>query len=356
MYDRSASSTILDAEVESDSVDTPKTLTTSEPDVTKLVESNFLESKERRLLEMRLMVKFVTKTEETLFIDDLMRPPAGILSTLAFESDAFLYTCLCLTAQHSSRTGPDKMQRDFDKELYMGYLSMAIREHQKVITQCNLKNIEALTWTAGHLRMCAFAALEGRHRNPYSPPIEWLRSGRVGALYRQWCEQTKHAAGTTLVKMYRNHLSAQIEIERFKSSHQHTFEYVLDRLADLEILNEPWETDTQEAYGTALGYIGSIQEAGERGGGHNHLLRKLIIFPMMITKHFCILVESCQPRALVVLAHYFALLDAYGRQFWWIGNGAAEEVYAIAEYLDGTPWEYMLRWPIEFVEKLRNEG
>ncbi|KJK86263.1 hypothetical protein H633G_09884 [Metarhizium anisopliae BRIP 53284] len=53
--------------------------------------------------------------------------------------------------------------------------------------------------------------------------------------------------------------------------------------------------------------------------------RRLVVFPLLVDARFVDMVDEKRPRALVVMAHYFALL-AMLRGFWWVGDAGPREI------------------------------
>jgi hypothetical protein len=78
--------------------------------------------------------------------------------------------------------------------------------------------------------------------------------------------------------------------------------------------------------------------------------RRLILFPILVDQRFIDLVGEGNPRALVILAHFFALV-AILKSFWFVGNTGTREVRAIAAHLPAH-WQGMLEFPLRLV----NEG
>jgi len=66
-------------------------------------------------------------------------------------------------------------------------------------------------------------------------------------------------------------------------------------------------------------------------------------WPVVVSPDYTNLVLQRRPEALVILAHYAALLHWY-RGMWIIGDGAQYLVEMITRYL-GTYWEAWLTWP-----------
>jgi hypothetical protein len=60
-----------------------------------------------------------------------------------------------------------------------------------------------------------------------------------------------------------------------------------------------------------LSYIAAVKIAITAGEEPDNTCRRLIAFPTLIPKEFTVLVAEQQPRALVLLACYFALLARF---------------------------------------------
>lgn len=64
-------------------------------------------------------------------------------------------------------------------------------------------------------------------------------------------------------------------------------------------------------------------------------------------KSFLDLTQEARPRAMVVMAYYFAILVI--ETTWWVGDVRTLEVRAIAESLPAK-WLKMVEWPLRVVE------
>ena len=83
--------------------------------------------------------------------------------------------------------------------------------------------------------------------------------------------------------------------------------------------------------------LGSVTDAIKHNRPATELLRRLILFPYLISETFITLVQEERPRALVVLAHLFGLLARF-RDRWFIRDTGRREVLAIQAYLP-RPWQ-----------------
>ena len=116
---------------------------------------------------------------------------------------------------------------------------------------------------------------------------------------------------------------------------------------------ELWDNEIDHAYKVAVSYLGSVLIAiasGEETG--SDLCRRIIGFPMLVHPRFVSLVEEEQPRALVILAHYFALV-ARLRGLWWMGDSGRREVLGIQTVVPGE-WQDAMTWPLESIQDETN--
>ena len=74
------------------------------------------------------------------------------------------------------------------------------------------------------------------------------------------------------------------------------------------------------------------------------ICRNLMLFPFVVQSQFIDLIKDQQPRALAVLAHYFALLASF-RSVWWIGDTGRKEVQALTTVLSD-----LVSWPLNVME------
>ncbi|KAJ3499842.1 hypothetical protein NLG97_g32 [Lecanicillium saksenae] len=89
---------------------------------------------------------------------------------------------------------------------------------------------------------------------------------------------------------------------------------------------------------------------------HSHPLPlAVIVFPATISEHFLDLVIEKRPRALVILACFFALMKR-AEPIWWLSNGTVrDEVMGIVNLFEpGSEWWRHLEWPIRIA--LQGDG
>ena len=306
------------------------------------------ETRERRMIEVRLMHKYVTETGETVAIDDKTRfMYATLVPKLALGSDALLYCMNSLAALHIAvSSGDDREPAAVDA--HRKYLSMALREHNKALANISEANADIVCLTSSLFRVCSFTLLQERPRVPYEPPVEWLMmnastSAVVRAAYKLVGQDTQSVAYRML---HTSPIINNLE-ERFGEARRRGLEHIIAREPLGRDADEPWDDEIQDAYETTLSYLGGAVEAA-RAGEEHEVCRRLIIFPMLVKGRFIELVQEGHTRAIVLLSFYFALLSRY-RHIWWIGDAGTQEVRAMAAALTGD-WLAMIRWPLEVVK------
>ncbi|TWU77332.1 hypothetical protein ED733_005322 [Metarhizium rileyi] len=303
------------------------------------------ESEARRKLELSLFYHYFSETGPSISVDEASHPFwVDMVSQLAFKCNALLYSLLLLSALHRTK------KSDYtDKESLhhsSTYLSMTLRELNREIEHLSAGNVDAVCLTASLLRIYTFVRFQDRDLEPYTPPTSWLRmTGTSSAVFRQSAEITSmnpSSVGMQMVDLVTHLLDEE-------AARLHTKGLIhLMRRQDAHELEEPWDVDVQDAYLSTLNYIGAIWRAMQDRQPPGSVVRRLIVFPLFVDNRFVDMVDEKRPRALVIMAHYFALL-AMLRGFWWVGDAGPREVRAIAKQLP-LAWQGALVWPLEVLK------
>ena len=122
-------------------------------------------------------------------------------------------------------------------------------------------------------------------------------------------------------------------------------ESMFPRLLEFEDPLEPNLAEHATVYKWALGFIGMLHEKVEAGEEPSKVRRLLTAFGAVAPPLFKKLVKACQPRALVILAHYFAVMKA-ADEVWWLRGVPEREVFGIMSLLPGR-WKWAMAWPIQ---------
>lgn len=303
------------------------------------------ESEARRKLELELFHHYYYETGPSIPADEISRPFWGpVICQLAFKYDAVLYSICLISALHKAK------KSDFTDKCSMNhcrtYLNMALHDHHRDIAQLDADNVDSVCLTSCILRVYGFVRLQDHPLEPYTPPSDWLRiTATSNVLFRRAATLTKGNPDSVGVKMIAT-ISHLLD-ERCETRGCDYMAHLLRRQEPHELV-EVWDEEVYEAYRSTLNYIGAIWKAMKNRDPPGGLGRRLIVFPMLVDKRFVDFVEEQRPRALVILAHYFALLTMM-RGFWWVGDAGPREVHAIANQVPAE-WQHLLSWPLEMLE------
>ncbi|KAL7823970.1 hypothetical protein V8C26DRAFT_384445 [Trichoderma gracile] len=313
------------------------------------LDEDAIETKQRRLLETRLMHLYLTETGPSLPIDDKTYSVfAKKIPKMALDSEALLYAIYALAAIHSLICHIDDSFDGLD--VHRRYLAMAVHEHQKEVSELNESNFEVVCLTSHMLRICTFATLRFRSREPYTPPLEWiLITGTTQALFNKaWGIIMAHPE-SIVSGMMKSSPAIYDAQAKFGEAHRRGLEFILQRDAE-DVASEPWDVEIRDAYETTLSYIGGVLHLLHPKDGVydvDDARRRMVIFPMAVKKKFLELTSEVRPRAMVILAYYFSILVI--EKLWWVGDVGKMEVRGIAANLP-TKWRKMVEWPMRVVE------
>lgn len=142
----------------------------------KITSHKLPESGDRRNLELRLLHQYMGYTCNTLSIDIESQPKIEFywkigIPELAFEHEALLYSIFTIAALHLSWLEPNNKTME---DAYQRYLELTIKTHRDQFVNLQKSNADATCITSTFLRICAFAAMQLRDRDPYTPPVAWL--------------------------------------------------------------------------------------------------------------------------------------------------------------------------------------
>ena len=134
------------------------------------------ESRERRLLELKLMHHYAIKTGLSISLS-VSQTWTDMLPRLALTNDALLFGMCAISAFHLSKTDPLKLLPDAPNA-HQTYLDLAIREHSKDVSKLTKSNADATCLTSSMIRIAAYIQLHERSMEPYSPPTQWMQTTR----------------------------------------------------------------------------------------------------------------------------------------------------------------------------------
>ena len=306
----------------------------------------------RSELELQLLHAYLTTTAPCMASDDESRSLfADTVPSLAFESDALLWTMYSLTALHQSRApivvaGCVDSPAIAQEQHYQFYLHAATNQ-----CRLELKPLPSCVCLIITHFMCLMplAKLSGRCMQPYKPPIEWMTEARN----LEWLTKRYLADDDQFVEitelLYKTGIAWPKALRPGLNSAE-KMQHLLPQVGNGEG-HDGADSAIYRAYESALGLISSAFESLQRRTeAPDTICRRLVMFPLLVDEQFVVLVDEARPRALVIMAHYFALLIMV-EGHWYIGNTARWEVRAIGEHLssDGldSNWSALLEFPLK---------
>ncbi|KAL2202442.1 hypothetical protein CC79DRAFT_1279716 [Sarocladium strictum] len=311
----------------------------------------FLDSISRRRLELELMHHFITVTCPT-FPASSLQLGRGLWTVdavrLAFQHEFLLNAIHAIAALHLVRDLPDTTTCQLAK-VHGFYLDLAVTQQRKAVADITPENANALVFASvllSYQGLRLLPAEPGSVAQPYKPPVQWLRMGRgindVSAV-------AGHIGHPEPVIPYMLRVSGEPNFRNketfFNASNRARFAHLLqfDSTSDPENDVEAWV-----GYEEAVGYIGYMAKAIESQELPRILWRLVLGFGILMPSTFIDCVEIGRPRALIILAHYFALAKSVDDH--WIFAGLANREVAGIHDLLPQELQHYLAWPLRVVD------
>jgi hypothetical protein len=299
------------------------------------------ESKERRLLEMKLLHQFCTSTATKDFLSshdvdvvDLWQIHAP---SLAFEHSFLLNAMLAVAALHLTKINPDqRLMADYHRH----YFSAALTEQRQILDSISAENAEAVCLATILITFPVYL-LQNLEFHSYSPPLSFfqINQGKRTVMSRAIPILPDGSKIIRVVTAKPNYYEIRDEI--FREANRKPFEQLMNWRASNEIV----DSESQIAYEEAFSFIGYISACIDEGTDPFELRRLLLSFPSLVSPMFVNLLVAKAPRALACLAYYFALFKA-ADNVWWMRGIAEREVFGIQIIL-AEQWQWTMAWPLQ---------
>ena len=323
------------------------------------------ESTVRRHLELRLLHHYIVSTSATFPATHITKVRAAWtidVPQLANRHPSLLYALFSVAALHLSKIEPHDLELS---AAHKTYLDQAVRAHRRAVasfdsTSVDAERVDAVCFTSVLIVLDAFAALQDRvHGHEYEPPMQWLSmSHGAWNVFRIAWQRIQDGSTMAIEAIIRSASILSDHAALFSQSNREQFAELLVPLRggspgknreDNEDLDDK---ETREAYEKTVSYIGSIQKA-VKGKEHSLVIYRLLLaFAVVLPAKMIELLGKKRPRALVVLAHYFALVGPMATDaetVWWVGPIARKEVEGIQRCLPDE-WQNFMKWPLEMTE------
>ncbi|KAI2624755.1 hypothetical protein GGS21DRAFT_541153 [Xylaria nigripes] len=303
-------------------------------------------SKRNRMLELRLLHNFTTVTAKTLSISSpvLERIWRVTVPELAFSSASYLAdTLLAVSALHLRSSSPH------DRELIRAshsYMASACAEYGACLSRgVTQSNAEALFLTSA---LIAFQSTASRifarddineRTGGYSLPLSWFHSFQgVKAIVTatwQWLCISK-----IIIPIIESQPALNLDLSGHPTFFSDLMVGVEDEIVKFDSNSTPeTQVDTRNAYQHAIAVLDWAHKIPYTGAP--------LVFLATVSRRFIELLEARRPRALAILASYFALLKCLD-DVWWLKGVARREIMGIISLFDpdDEEWWPRLQWPL----------
>ncbi|OAR02069.1 hypothetical protein LLEC1_03391, partial [Akanthomyces lecanii] len=300
------------------------------------------ETKERRLLELQLMNYFcfdVCSSMPGTYLHELRKIWNVVVPRLAANYDALLNALMTLSLRHMLCIGcQDIAPLEKIRLHHAQYLEATLQEYRTVVGTVTPAVADAASFTSVVLSLDAFASLRDRDLTEYTAPVQWLQLCKgVTQVFRVTLQLLKGDPEAYINKIVATSGSLVDPSEILSEANRNKFPALLVR--------QTGDSDEDHAaYVETVSYIGAVQSAVEAGENMNATTRRLIVYPVLFPQRFVELLDKHEPRALVILAHFFAVA-AHCQTSAWIGDTPKKEVIALAGYL-APHHQHELAWPL----------
>jgi hypothetical protein len=285
------------------------------------------ESKSRRRLELRLLENYMSNACPSFpACHGLQVKHAWSVEVprMAMECDNLLSGIFSISALQLVRADCENQELIAARHNYLG---LSLREHRKAVAQLCSRSADSACFASTLFLLDVFTSLQDRVLEPYSPLITWLNMARgAGAIFKTSLDSIRNYSTARITKVVNAHPRLDNGDVLFTESNRRNLLGLLAQ--DVALGQEVWDNETKEAYEKTLSSIGSAQIGLK---SHEHQLvacRRMMAFANLVPERFLAFVEEQRPRALAILAHFFAL-SAELESLWWIRDTAQREIGAI---------------------------
>lgn len=230
------------------------------------------------------------------------------------------------------------------------YLDKAIEGHREAVANLTVENIEAVFMTSVLLSFCSLFSLSETEDDVANStltldPVLWLQLARsIQSITKRWREMLGKAWMIYSGVFYgKPDLTDNDEL--FNPENCKGFERLLTWAEEFEVIT----AEDKDAYSKTLSYTGLIYK-GIMEDTEEPLIscRRFIAMPPRCPNRFVDLVAARQPRAITILAHFFAMMKLIDDKVPWLKGIAERQVPKMYEQLP-VGWHDMMAWPMAVV-------
>ncbi|KAF2397447.1 hypothetical protein EJ06DRAFT_149482 [Trichodelitschia bisporula] len=190
-----------------------------------------------------------------------------------------------------------------------------------------------------------------RHMGPYAPPVHWLEMCQgVGSILRTAAQCVVNSVMKPLLDASPAALPRGAgpvspgfvdEVESYCPDFARFGEFLTADAASES--PDPATAVVRDVFDI----IHTLYIAHEAGQNPIATRRRLLTFPNALDPRFIELLRACDPRAMITLAHYFAIMKK-ADGIWWFMGRPEYEIEGVWGLLD-EKWKQYLSWPRKLV-------
>lgn len=299
-------------------------------------------------MELRLLHNYTTITSKTLAsVNTPLIEAAWQISVprLAYHHPCLMDAILAVSALHLRSLEPD------DQSLvraFHGYMASSLSSYTACLQAgVTASNAEALFTTSALIAFQASATRRFMNEPSASPdefgyesytlPVQWFHSfqGVKTVVLASW----KWLRDSEAVRPI---IAAQPALALdLNPSQSAIFSQLLDGLDEqLAALDESARADTRQAYEQSVAYLNWAHARPDKS--------RVVGFPATVSRRFIALIDAQDPRALAIIACFFAMTRAVDES-WWLRGVARKEVEGIMTLLP-VEWWPRLEWAVRVVQ------
>lgn len=229
------------------------------------------------------------------------------------------------------------------------YFDRAIDGHRKGLSALTRENVEAVYISSILVSFHALFTLSDSYEDrtlPTLDPVVWLR---LADGTRYLCEMWRSFAGEEYLEsngVYFGRSKLDEEEALFQREYGKPFERLISFTDEFEVMSP----EDKDVYQNCTAYIAlvhkSILEGAEPALAN---CRRLVALPSRLPKRFSELLDMRAPRAMVMLAHAFAMMKLVSDKVPWFEGIAEQQVPKIQQVLPPA-WQELMAWPMRVVE------
>jgi hypothetical protein len=191
-------------------------------------------------------------------------------------------------------------------DIHRIYFNAAVSQLRRAVQDINPENAEAICISNILIALPSFILLQNPENRSYSPPLQLfsILASNVSLFSAAWpmLSETSPIMAFATAKPDMRVFSQDVRQDK----HRQPFLKLMTWRAAGEEVDE----ESQDAYDFAICYVGCILISIENKAHPSLLRRMLYSFPTWVPKTFVTRLKEWNPRALTILAHFFALSKA----------------------------------------------